>query len=323
MKSYFVFAEGYWYINDKTTLTFGCRYTEDKVTHSWKTPQTAPLASQTEKFDNFTPRLAINYRDDWGSFYASYSQGFKAGGFNSPAFGEQTRVEPEEIDAFEVGAKLTPRNNIVIDLALFHYKWDNLQVAVISTSEGGIRQQNAANAEINGFEFGIRWAANEMVTLGFASTFLDGEFTDFEDAQVFIPASFFDPGARGLVGGQKMDLTGHRTPNTPETSLSADMNVAFGVGDNWNGQFNILAAYTSDYDMIVGAGGPAQLTIQDSFTVVNLSLMMESQSGIGLQLYVDNATDEEYLFESQTTTDGGYQGVAFPRIIGVRARYTW
>jgi iron complex outermembrane receptor protein len=321
--SWAVYAEGYWDITDKTTLTFGGRYTDDKVTHSWKDSTFAADGSQTAKFDQFTPRLALNYRADWGSFYASYSQGFKAGGFNSPGFSEQGMVEPEDIDAYEIGAKLTPADNIMIDLALFHYKWDNLQVAIIDTSGGGIHQQNAANAEIDGFEFGIRWAASEMVTLGLASAFLDGEFTDFTDASVFIPEHFFEPGARGLRGGQVMDLTGHRLPMTPDTSVSADMNVAFPMGDNWNGQFNIIAAYTSDYDMIVGAGGPAQLTIQDSFTVVNLSLVFESQSGIGLQLYVDNATDEEYLFESQTTTDGGYQGVMFPRVIGARARYTW
>ncbi len=110
---------------------------------------------------------------------------------------------------------------------------------------------------------------------------------------------------------------------TPDTSITADMNVAFPINGSWSGNFNVLAAYTSDYDMITAGGGPAQLAVQDDYTIVNLGLMVENESGISLQVYADNLTDEKYLFESQTTTDGGYQGVQFPRVVGFRARKTW
>ncbi len=322
IKSYSVYAEGYFDVIENLTLTVGGRYTDDKVTHRWANSSTAGNGTQTEKFDKFTPRVALNYQNDWGSFYASYSQGFKAGGFNSPAFGMQTRIEPEKIDAFEVGAKLTPWDNVTIDLAVYHYDWDNMQVAVIDTSGGGIAQENAAKAEIDGFEFGIKWAANEMVTLGLAGAFLDGEFTDFTNASIFVPVSTITPGARGLVKVAS-DVTGHRTTMTPDTSITADMNIAFPISGSWSGNFSVLAAYTSDYDMITAGGGPAQLAVQDDYTIVNLGLMVENESGISLQVYADNLTDEKYLFESQTTTDGGYQGVQFPRVVGFRARKTW
>ena len=96
------------------------------------------------------------------------------------------------------------------------------------------------------------------------------------------------------------------------------------MSGGWNGKFVGLARYSDDYDMIPGAGGPERLTVQPEVTIVNLSLEFgNEESGLSVQFYVDNATDEKYLFESQTTNYGGYQGVQFPRVFGARLRKTW
>ena len=337
VESFAVYAEAYYDLTDDLTLTIGGRYTDDEVTHAvigggfGGLGVALPDVSQTEKFSQFTPRVAFNYRGDWGSAYASFSRGFKAGGFNSPSFGLQPRIEPEEVDAFEIGAKFTPAANVQIDLAFFNYDWTNLQIAVIDTGSLGISQENAAAAEITGIEAGFRWAANDMVSLGASYTYLDGEYLNYDNASGFVPAATADldrdgvpddPTARGLVR-DSLNFTGTRLAQTPENSVSADVTVEFPVTGDWTGKFVALASYSDDYDMIPGAGGPAQLTVQDSFTVVNLSLTIGNESGLSARLFVDNATDEEYLFESQTTNFGGYQGVAFPRIIGVSLRKVW
>lgn len=329
VESFAVYAEGYYDLTDALTLTVGGRYTEDEVTHAVIGGRLAggalPDVTQTEKFNQFTPRFALNYRAVWGSAYASFSRGFKAGGFNSPSFGLQPRIEPEEIDAFEIGAKFIPADNVQIDLAYFNYDWTNLQIAVIDTSSLGISQENAAAAEISGLEFGFRWVASEMVTMGASYTYLDSEYLNYDSASGFIPAweaDGADPDARGLVRSS-VNLTGTRTAQTPENSFSADISLNFPISGDWSGKFVALASYSDEYDMIPGAGGPVQLTVQDSFTVVNLTLTVGNESGLSAQLFIDNATDEKYLFESQTTAYGGYQGVAYPRTIGFKLRKAW
>lgn len=329
VESFAVYVEGYYDLTDDLTLTIGGRYTDDEVTHAVIGGRLAggalPDVTQTENFDAFTPRVALNYRGDWGSAYASFSKGFKAGGFNSPSFGLQPRIEPEQVDAFEIGAKFTPQDNVQIDVALFNYDWKDLQIAVIDTGSLGISQENAAAAEVTGMEFGFQWAASEMVSLGAAYTYLNGQYLNYDNASGFIPA-WEAPGAvgdeRGLVRSS-LNFTGTRTAQTPENSFAADLTVNFDVSSNWSGKFVTLVSYSDEYDMIPGAGGPARLTVQDSFTIVNLALDIENESGLSMRLYVDNATDAEYLFESQTTNFGGYQGVGYPRIFGVSLRKTW
>jgi iron complex outermembrane recepter protein len=332
IESYAVFVEGYFNMTENLTLTVGGRYTDDKVTHGVKHLYPGQDVSHFDKFDKFTPRVALNYRADWGSVYASYSKGFKAGGYNSPNFGAVEPVKEESIDAYEIGAKLTPADNIQIELAAFHYDWEDLQIAIIDTGSLGISQENAAGAEIDGFEAAIRWAGSQMVSVGLSYAYLDGKYLDYGNASGFVPRSTVDadgdgvaddPSAKGLTRSS-LNYTGTRTAQTPENSFAADLTVEFPITGEWSGRFVAIASYSDEYDMIPGAGGPVRLTVQDDFTVVNLTLDIENQqSGLGLQLYVENATDEKYLFESQTTNHGGYQGVQFPRIVGVRIRKTW
>ena len=326
------YAEVYYDMTDSLTLTLGGRYTDDEITHGVKYLYPGQDVSHTDKFDKFTGRMALNYRADWGSAYASFNRGFKAGGYNSPNFGAVERVEPEEIETFEIGAKFIVLDNLSIDLALFTYDWENLQIAIIDTGSLGISQENAAGATIDGFESSLRWVPSDMLEVGLGYSYIDGQYVDYGNASGFMASAKVDadgdgvaddPTLRGMVR-TSWNLTGHRTSQTPEHSFSADIKVNFSVAAEWNGKFVALAAYTDAYDMIPGGGGPELMTIQPEKTVVNLTLDLFNENlGLGVQLFVDNATDEKYLFESQTTNYGGYQGVAFPRVFGARLRKSW
>ena len=90
--------------------------------------------------------------------YGSYNRGYKSGGF----FGGQT-VEPadltpyddENVDAFEVGAKLqSPQRRMRARLSAFYYDYQDLQVYTLIL-RGAITVQNftnASNARIYGAE---------------------------------------------------------------------------------------------------------------------------------------------------------------------------
>ena len=73
--------------------------------------------------------------------------------------------------------------------------------------------------------------------------------------------------------------------------------------------------------MIAGAGGAARLDRQDSLMMVNLKLNLAHSNGWSAELYVNNATDEEWVYELQTQTDGTYASPSLPRVAGARLRY--
>ena len=73
-----------------------------------------------------------------------------------------------------------------------------------------------------------------------------------------------------------------------------------------------------EYDEIPGVGGHAWLAVRNSATIVNVNFSSVHSNGWSLNTYAIDMTDEECVFDSQTTTDGGYISPAVPRVIGAR-----
>jgi outer membrane receptor protein involved in Fe transport len=136
---------------------------------------------QHGKFDSTTGRLVLDYTPklpftDQTLFYASYSHGYKAGGFNpgiqlgagsaglSPTYG------PEQVDAYELGTK-----NILLDGHLqanadvWYYNYNGLQVSQIIDNTS--INANIA-AKLYGVEGEFVWLAtdNLQIDLNIAET---------------------------------------------------------------------------------------------------------------------------------------------------------
>ena len=101
-------------------------------------------------FKSTTPKFGIQYQlNSKTMLYASYSKGFKSGGYDistiAPAY------EPEKLTAYEVGIKTTSANNMLrFNAAGFWYDYTNLQVAQVVGSS--IITTNAATARVYGVE---------------------------------------------------------------------------------------------------------------------------------------------------------------------------
>ena len=124
-----IFFSGDWHINDKLTFTAGFRWTEEEKDFiggdrgmPWDPqspdgdiiPNTIPPLFNPRpyqgKWDETTPKIGVRYQpNDDLMFYASYSEGFKSGGF----FGRQANFnidpsyEPEYLKNIELGWKST------------------------------------------------------------------------------------------------------------------------------------------------------------------------------------------------------------------------
>ena len=68
--------------------------------------------------------------------------GYLAGTFNTINPAAASEVNPETLDAYEIGAKSDLLDNRVrFNAAVFHYKFDNLQVYSFEPNSGGLGNQ--------------------------------------------------------------------------------------------------------------------------------------------------------------------------------------
>ena len=110
--------------------------------------------ADARNWDDFTPRVALEYRGSFGLAYLSYSRGFKSGGYNYPASLNPV-LNPETLDSYELGIKADLADGrLRLRSALFHYDFKDLQV-----SRGGagafITTENAASATVRGLEVDV------------------------------------------------------------------------------------------------------------------------------------------------------------------------
>lgn len=108
---------------------------------------------------DWTPNLGFT---DQTMVYASYSRGYKPGGFNTPCDLQSpgcgsvpTTYAPESVDAYEVGAKnVLAGGRLLLNLTAFHYDYRGYQVA--STINKSSVNQNV-DARIDGLELESVW----------------------------------------------------------------------------------------------------------------------------------------------------------------------
>ena len=87
-----IFADVDWRINDALTINFGGRYTKDDK----ETAQTGMVnASNDESWSEFTPRVGLRYEfSDNIMAYATYSTGYRSGGFNGRVNSVEEATQP-------------------------------------------------------------------------------------------------------------------------------------------------------------------------------------------------------------------------------------
>jgi len=202
-----------WNITGRLRGTVGLRYTDVDKTLDWTqtvsattdgNPRTVAANPALDGFPNFgkfsTPEtrfkrsdddlnpsvnLQFDVNDDIMTYF-SFAQGFKAGGFDQRADTTATfddiSFNPEEVDAFEVGAKSRWLDGrLEFNLALFRMEYDDLQVSSLGPSGVSFVVTNAASAISQGVEVDARWAITDGLTLSTAFSFLDATFDEWLD----------------------------------------------------------------------------------------------------------------------------------------------
>ena len=228
-------------LTDTIELSFSARYDEDRRTNTFVAPTSlvspAVLALTPEGFgdgfetdavfNSFQPLATIRWTPSSEfTAYATYSEGFRSGGFNAGGFAEladaaiaagtpgvPTGIEPvfdqQDTRGGEIGIKTSWLGGaLTANAAGFYTEVDNYQTfnfAII----GGIGQQFVTpidEVEIYGFEVDAVWKATDWLKFNGAFALNETEVTADE-------------------GNRLIDIVGNQAPLTPDSTLNLGVEV--------------------------------------------------------------------------------------------------
>ncbi len=251
--AYAVFGDLTYEVSDQLSITLGGRYSsEDKdftndqivTTINGGTlppfffggatlPAGFPFSNPPEfvsdaSFDDFSPRVVIDYKatDDL-LLYASYSQGFKSGGFNS--FGLTPAFDSEDIDSFEAGFKSDFADGRVrLNGSAFYYDYSNLQIR-LPVPTGGVNIDNVGSAEIQGFELEGSVLVAEGLTVSANVALLDATIEDGVIPAISSTTPNFPIGAPLPLSPQ--DVSGNDLTRAPDFQGYINVNYEKPIGN--------------------------------------------------------------------------------------------
>ena len=313
-------------------------------------------------FSKSTGRLSVDYKLSGSQLlYATVSNGFRSGGFNSNQVLEAVRTfKPESVTAIEVGSKNRfMGNSLQINAAAFSNSYTDLQeqrqIAVGSTTVSTIF--NAAKAKSNGLELDGQWRVSPALTLGGTMTLMDAKYTSFPDVALPFGTSVLvaDPSvtapildANGVTispaGQRRLFAPGYSCGAVPGTGGAGQPGALFGcdlTGKRLPYSPERQASMFIKYDIALGGlgvitpmvmvnyssgfyGQPtnAEIEHQGAYTKVDLKLNWKISEALGLQAYVDNAGDKQTINRFVWGGGGGLQvSAAAPRTFGLKLSY--
>ena len=269
-------------------------------------------------FRKFTPRASITFKPSSDhTLYASWSKGFKGGGFDPRGQTSACRntlggactsqevydfmsFDPENVTTYEVGYKATLFDRrLNFAAAVFNSDYTDVQVpGSIGTNVGGMQTfigitTNAAKARIRGVEFEgnavLMRGTGGSLTYSWSLGYLDAKYLHYIDS-------------RGL------DVANRRAiQNTPDWTASSTLtyNVPIGSGD-------LTISGTASYR---GASQQFELATpmldQPAYTLFDANMVWDIDDHFSIGLHGRNLADKRYVvagynFLSQNPDTGAF-----------------
>ncbi|QCI95871.1 TonB-dependent receptor [Novosphingobium sp. EMRT-2] len=312
------FGQGTYEIVHDLNLTAGVRWTQDKKTFGNANqyvveagfltgapynpdgsglkngdPLMGPLGQRaTIKDKAWTPMVSLSYR--WSPellTYASYSEGFKGGGFTQrvfPPFAFIPSFKPETSRTYELGFKsdLAGRR-LRLNGAVFLNDYNNLQITVNDPTLGFAPIiQNAAKARIKGFELEMLARPVPALSIEAGIGYLDAKYRQVD--------------LRALSAGV---TTATRLQNAPKWTLSAGASYAIEAAGI--GTFTPRIDWSYRSTVYNDAVNTPEL-VQPGYHLVNASIgFSDEDKRWGVTLGVKNLTKALYLGSGYADSFGG------------------
>ncbi|QJQ33567.1 TonB-dependent receptor [Sphingomonas lacunae] len=266
-------------------------------------------------FNKFTPRVSISYQPNSDTnIYASFSQGFKGGGFDPRGVGanapdlnangirENDEVaaflsfRPESVDSYEVGYKGNLMNGgLYVALAGFYADYTDVQIpGSVACTVGGLPSfcgvvSNAGQATFWGVEaeFNARLGEGLMA---------DGDRLNFLGTLGYINADYKEYITN--IGGVPTDVADFReVQNTPEWTASGTIAYVTPMGDGRLNLGTTLSYRSRTYQFEV----PNPYIDQSGYALLDASIVYTAPGDSwSIGLYGKNLTDKEYKTSGYT-----------------------
>ena len=286
-----------------------------------------------EGTDSWSGRVILDwYATEGTMLYASYSRGYRAGTINGLAYGSASQVyfvEPEEVDAYEVGFKSRLLDDsLQLNGTFFYYDYSGQQGQVVDASATAFLV--ALDGEITGAELDVKYAATERLIVSVALGWLDSEYDDGPCPETL--TSFQEGNCINSPKGPA-NVGGNPFPYAAEFTFNGAFD--WDIVDLADGVLTLHgdAVYTGDYHYDAFGDysrAPLNRVAQGDFTVgegdywvynARLSYISDSYS---VALWGKNLTDEEYYpfgINLETLMGNGYKVLAPPRTYGLDVKY--
>lgn len=349
-EAYASYADVTWEVVPKLFLTGGIRYSHETkelgVINGLNGAVLFPNPTYPDKdetFRSWTPRAVVRYEiDDDSNVYASFSKGFKSGFINiaTPVFNV---VDPEKIDAYEVGYK-TARDIWRLDTAAYYYDYKDLQVSSLQIVNGTNTAvtTNAATAEIYGAEAQLSFTLASDFNLTSGVAYTHARYTKFPNASynavtatglntttctIPNPNSLPPPNPPlpPLSVPCTQDWSGKRLTRAPDWTgnIGADYTLHTGAGKFL---FAANIAYTSSYtplkgDLDVNTGDFRYDMDAYSMITARLAWSPPSLDALTLTVFGENLGNSRYYFYRSGNAFGDYHVLGQPRTGGISADY--
>lgn len=241
--------------------------------------------TNSKDFTQFTPRIALSYdlTDDMTT-YASYSQGFKSGGFDmrgDAVFTPNTvnGYDPETVDSYEIGLKGS-LDRLTFAASVFYNEYQDQQVTTQVPAVGGIASfvDNVGSSTFYGAELEGRLRILDNLSANFAVGYLNSDFEEF--LRYNLGTAMYEDISDQVVLQNAPEWTGY---------------LGFTwVGDVGGGDLAVTpsVSYRGDYSQFEFAN---PVLDQQAYTLVDLSIVWTDPTDrFTVGLYGKNLTDEEY-----------------------------
>jgi iron complex outermembrane receptor protein len=189
--SYAAFFDGTYNLSDALAVTAGLRWTRDDKEFTDTCTDSFPPGTDDLPFivpggtgpilqcrpgdsgvsvdldddwDEVTGKLGVDYRlSPQQLVYASWAQGFQAGGFRTLCFGNLTPLcggttfDPQTVDSFELGYKADLFDNTLrFNATAFYAMYDDIQ-QIVTNNAGGFPIDNIGEVDVYGLELEVTW----------------------------------------------------------------------------------------------------------------------------------------------------------------------
>ena len=330
--SYALFGNLTYDFTDKFSVTGGLRWTQEKkdidldltqLTRITANGPLVPLAGvgtngnrqENNTWEDWTYDLTPEYRiNDNLRVFFRYAHGFRSGGFNtglSTSLSQLTTVDPEQLDAYEIGLKsewfdhrLTANANI------FYYDYSDIQVNLLTVNNGVLTTAltNGAKGKVKGAELELEAQPTDYLHLRAAVSFLDTEYTDFKNT---------NPNT-GVVTG---DYSGNSFVRSPRNvvALGADYTFPLEIGGKLVAGGDV-SFRDKEYFLADRQSSADKTLSQAHYTLANTRLTWFSpDEKLSVTGFVNNVTDRRYQVHGRPNGTLGQYVITYgdPRTVGL------